>query len=100
MLRTFCLEFERDWDDGVHMQMFAIREVVQESLGFRPYELVFAHSVHRPLKLLREKWLCEGTEQNLLDYVSNFRFKLRRACEIARGNRTLKAVSISLVTRF
>lgn len=100
MLRTYCLEFERDRDDGVHMQMFAIREVVQESLGFSPYELVFAHSVHGPLKLLREKWLCEGTEQNLLDYVSNFRFKLRRACEIARGNRTLKAVSISLVTRF
>lgn len=100
MLRTYCLEFERDWDDGVHMQMFAIREVVQESLGFSPYELVFAHSVHGPLKLLREKWLCEGTEQNLLDYVSNFRFKLCRACEIARGNRTLKAVSISLVTRF
>lgn len=31
MLRMYCLEFERDWDDGVHMQMFAIREVVQES---------------------------------------------------------------------
>lgn len=86
MLRTYCLEFERDWDDGVHMQMFAIREVVQESLRFSPSELVFAHTVRGPLKLLSEKWLCEGTEQNLLDYVSNFRFKLRRACEIARDN--------------
>lgn len=38
------------------------------------------------MKLLKEKWLGEGTEQNLLDYVSNFRFKLRRACEIARDN--------------
>lgn len=66
--------------------MFATREVVQESLGFSPYKLVFAHFVRGPLKLLREKWLCEGTKQNLLDFVSNFRFKLRRACEIARDN--------------
>lgn len=86
MLRTYCLEFERDWDDGIHMQMFAIWEVVQESLGFSPSEFVFAHLVRGPLKLLREKWLCERTEQNLLDYMSDFRFRLRRACEIARDN--------------
>ena len=84
MFCTYCLEFEKDWDEGVHLQMFAIREVVWESLGSSPSELVFAHS--GPLKLLREEWLHEGTEQNLLEYVSNFRFKLRRACEIASGN--------------
>lgn len=82
MLRTYCLEFEK----GVHMQMFAIREMVQESLGFSPSELVFAHTVRGPLKVLSEKWSCEGTEQNLLDYVSNFKFKLCLVCEIARDN--------------
>lgn len=66
--------------------MFAIREVVQQSLGFGPSELVFAHTVRGPLKLLREKWLCEGTEHSLLEYVSNFRLKLRWACETASGN--------------
>lgn len=49
------------------MQMFAFREVVQESMGFSPAELVFAPTVRGPLKLLREEWLSEGTEQNLLD---------------------------------
>lgn len=53
MLCTYCLEFEKDWDEGVNMQMFAVREVVQESLGFSPSELVFAHTVHGPLKLLK-----------------------------------------------
>ena len=43
--------------------MFAIREVLKESLGFSPLELLFAHNVHGPLKLLREKWLCEGMEE-------------------------------------
>uniref|UniRef100_H3BXP7 Gypsy retrotransposon integrase-like protein 1 n=1 Tax=Tetraodon nigroviridis TaxID=99883 RepID=H3BXP7_TETNG len=86
MLRTYCLEFEKDWDEGVHLQMFAIREVVQESLGFSPSELVFAHTVRGPLNLLKEKWMCEESEQNILDYVSKFRFKLRRAGEIAQEN--------------
>lgn len=62
LLRTYCLEFDKDWDEGVHMQMFAIREVVQESLGFSPVELVCAHTVCGPLKLLRERWLCEGSD--------------------------------------
>ncbi len=53
MLHAYCLEFEKDWDDRVHL-MFAVREVVQESLGFRPSELVFAHSVRGLLKLLKE----------------------------------------------
>lgn len=86
MLRTYCLEFDKDWEEGIHMQMFTIREVVQESLGFRPAELVFAHTIRGPLKILRERWLCEGTEQNLPDYVSKFRLRLRRACEMATGN--------------
>lgn len=60
------------------MHMFAMQEVALESLGFCPYELVLAHSVRGSLELLSEKWWCEGTEQNLLDSVSNFRFKLRR----------------------
>lgn len=34
MLCTYCLEFHRDWDEGVYLQMFEIRVVVQESLGF------------------------------------------------------------------
>ncbi|XP_063408799.1 uncharacterized protein LOC134692279 [Mytilus trossulus] len=44
MIRTFCLQFDRDWDDGVHFLLFAVREAVQESLGFSPFELVFGHT--------------------------------------------------------
>ena len=86
MMRTFCLESQKDWDEGVHMLLFAVREAFQESLGFSPFELVFGHTVRGPLKLLKEKWLCEDTDINLLDYVSGFKHKLTRACEIAREN--------------
>ena len=87
MIRTFCLDNEKDWDEGISLLLFAVRESVQESLGFSPFELVFGHSVRGPLKLLKENWLSENTESlNLLDYVSKFRNKLKKACELAQQN--------------
>ena len=59
----------------------------QESLGFSLFELVFGHLVHGPLKLLKDNWLFENTESlNLLDYVSKFRDKLKKAWELAQQN--------------
>lgn len=55
MLRAFCLESGKDWDDGLPLLMFAVRESVQESLGFSPAKLVFAHTVRGPLKMLKEQ---------------------------------------------
>ena len=87
MLRKFCLEFERDWDEGVPFVLFAVREVVQESLGFSPSELVFGHTVRGPLKILRESWLSEkASHHNLSDYVTKIRCRLSRACELAKEN--------------
>ena len=86
MIRTFCMQYEKDWDDGIHFLLFAARESVQESLGFSPFELVFGHTVRGPLKLVKEKWLDEHTDLNLLDYVSSFKEKLFNAVQIARTN--------------
>ena len=69
------------------MLLFVVRESVQESLGFSPFEFVFGHSVGGPLKLLKENWLSENTESlNLLDYVSKFRNKLKKVCELVQQN--------------
>ena len=47
----------------------------------------FGHSIHGPLKLLKEKFLSnDETPLNLLQYVSDFRNRLSRACEVARSN--------------
>ena len=40
MIHTYCYDTEKDWDEGVHLLLFAARESVQESLGFSPFELV------------------------------------------------------------
>lgn len=87
MLKCFCLEFQRDWDEGVPLALFAVREIVQESLGFSPSELVFGHTVCGHLKLLKESWLVEPKEcLSLSDYVSNMRNRLSRACQLAKDN--------------
>ncbi|XP_071824592.1 uncharacterized protein [Apostichopus japonicus] len=86
MIKTYCFDFENDWDDGVHLLLFSAREAVQETLGFSPFELVFGHTVRGPLKLLKEKWLNDEIDTNLLDYVSKFKYRLNRANEIARDN--------------
>ena len=87
MIRSCCFDTEKDWDEGIHLLLFAVRESVQESLGFIPFELVFGHTVRGPLKLLKEKFLSqEDTPLNLLQYVSDFRSKLLTACEAAKSN--------------
>lgn len=87
VLRKYCLETGRDWDDGVPLALFAVRETVQESLGFSPAELVFGHEVRGPLKVLKEQFLSESSvskKANVLAYVSRFRERLREACSIAK----------------
>ena len=86
-IRSYCFDTEKDWDGGIHLLLFAVRESVQESLGFSPFELVFGHSVRGPLKLLKEKFLSnDETPLNLLQYLSDFRNRLSKACEVARSN--------------
>lgn len=54
LLRSYCVELGSDWEEGLPWLLLATREVVQESMGFSPNELVFGHSV----RLL--SWLRSG----------------------------------------
>ena len=99
MIKIFCFNPGKDWDEGIHLLLFAIRESVQESLGFSPFELVFGHNVRGPLKLLKEKILAEeNTPLNLLQYVADVRHKLSKVCEIARSN--LKSSQTKMKIRY
>ena len=98
MLTSYCNTHGRDWDEGIPLVLFTIREVEQSSLGFSPFELVFGHDVRGPLKLLKEKLLTEDDEQktSILKYVSSFRERLFEAGEIARDH--LKESQASMKT--
>lgn len=88
MIRKYCLESNREWDEGLPLLLFAARETRQESLGFSPNDLIFGHTVCGPLRLVREKWLSDVSkaEHNVLDYVSSFRDRLKHVCQLARDN--------------
>ncbi|XP_071950797.1 uncharacterized protein [Antedon mediterranea] len=87
VIKTYCFQCEKEWDEGVPLLLFAVRETVQESLGFSPFELVYGHSVRGPLKIVKERLLRNAEESvSILDYVSEFGDRLNRAREMARKN--------------
>ena len=86
MIRAYCFEYQAEWDQGIHMLLFAVKKAVQDSLGFSPFELVFGRTVRGPLKLLKENWLASEPPTNLLDQVSDLRHRLTSACELAQKN--------------
>ena len=93
MLRKYCLDTGRDWDEGVPMVLFAAREMVQDSLGFSPAELIFGHTLQGPLKVLKEPFRSSGPTlpSKVVDSVSQFRERLQKACSLARSNLCLTA---------
>lgn len=100
MLRKYCLETAKSWDEGIPFVLFAAREAVQESLGFSPAELVFGHVPRGPLKSLKDRFLCTemspGTK--VLEYVSRFRERLHRANSFAK--RSLSSAQTVMKRRF
>ena len=99
MIRMYCQETEKNWDEGIHLLLFAARDSVQESLGFSLFELVFGHTVRGPLKLLKEKLLeDDNCALKLLKYVLDFRRKLTEACDLARKN--LKSAQNCMKSKF
>ncbi len=72
IIRTYCVEHQKDWDEQLPLLLFAIRNTVQESLGFSPAELVFGHSLRGPLKLLQEHLLAQGPSSTSLTPVLHF----------------------------
>ena len=41
MIRSYCLDTDKDWDEGTHLLLFVLHKSVQESLRFSPFKLLF-----------------------------------------------------------
>lgn len=84
LLRAFCVELDRDWEEGLPWLMLAAREAVQDSTGFSPNDLVFGHVVRGPLAVLKDNLVSLDAPTNLIDYVNGFRHRLYTAGCLAR----------------
>ena len=81
MQRTYCVEKEKEWDEGVHLVLFAARKAIQVFTWIQSW---CWKSICGSLKLLKEQYLQEETTTNLLDYVSNLRSKLSVVSKLAQ----------------
>lgn len=79
MLCSYCTELSQDWEEGLPWLMLAIREVLQESTGFSPNELVFGCAVGDKMKNAEPP-------DDVLNYVNGFRHRLHIACATAHRN--------------
>ena len=71
MIQAYCFQEKKDWDEGISFLLFAMREAIQASLGFSPFELVFGHTPRGSLKLPKEAWLDEDQTECLLTHISD-----------------------------
>ncbi|XDV49410.1 hypothetical protein PO909_018663 [Leuciscus waleckii] len=101
MLRTFCVDQQKEWDEEIPLLLFAIRTTTQASLGFSPAELIFGHTVRGPLKILQEQILSSNRPSpttNVLDYISSFRERLHKVWKLAK--RSLDSAQDQMKTRY
>ena len=94
MLRRMCAERPKDWDKYLPALLFAIGKVLQESLGFSPFELLYGQNVKGPMAILRELWSGKAPDEVLstYQYVIELRDRLEQTCKLAHEN--LKKVQI------
>ena len=89
MLRAHCTERQNDWDKELPFVLFAIRDSVQESLGYSPFELVYGYELRNPLKIAKEQWEDSGTEpETVANYVGNLQKRLESARKTAENHRS------------
>ena len=84
MLRAYCFQENKEWDERLPLLLFAVRESLQASIGFSPFELVFGHTPCGPLKLLKEVWLTDDSPDGLITHISDVRDRLKRANDMAQ----------------
>ncbi len=98
MLHNYCMETSKDWDEGTPLVLLAVREAVQDSLGFSPADLEFGHTVRGPLKMLKDDMLSSETtsKRTVLEYVSKFHEPLHHACAMAKESLSKEQVTISV----
>ena len=85
MQRAHCTERQNDWDKELPFILFAIRDSVQESLGYSPFELVYGYELRNPLKIAKEFWE-DPRKETVANYVGNQQKRLESARKTAENH--------------
>ena len=70
--------------------MLAYREVVNETTGFSPFELLLRHSIKGPLTLINDSLLQEAdlsrAKKNVVEFMLETREQLRSVLDLASAH--------------
>lgn len=84
ILRKYIVAFNTSWDDNLPYMLYVMRDTPCATLGFSPFELLFAHTVRGPLYLAREHMLGNPERcVSVLQLVGDMREKLLKMWSIA-----------------
>ena len=91
-LKTLVDRFPNSWDAALCWVLFALREVVNETTGFSPFELLYGRSVKGPLTLIKDALLQETdlsrAKKSVVDFMLETREQLRVSHELAQTHAT------------
>jgi hypothetical protein len=86
-LKTLAKKFPDSWDTALCWILFSYREVVNETTGFSPFELMYGRSVKGPLTLIKDAMLQEvdltRSKKNVVEFMLEVRENLRAALELS-----------------
>ena len=87
MLKAYCVNNKKNWDEKIPFLMFAVRATVQETLVFTLCKLVFGHEVLGPLNALKEVLVEKSNDdRDFIMYVQEFRARLTEEWQFAHEN--------------
>ena len=76
MLKKCSPQFSGQWDEALHLILFAFREIPSEATGYPPFTLMFGRDVRGPLHLLRESWEAPNTKKvTVVKYLEDLKDK-------------------------
>ena len=86
-LKALTERFPESWDSALCWVLFGYREVVNETTGFSPFELLFGRSVKGPLTLIKDAMLSETdlsrSKKSVVEFMLDTRERLRTGIELA-----------------
>ena len=87
MLKRLCQDQPKQWHILINPVLFAYREVLQESIGFSPFQLLYGRLVRGPGTILKELWTKEvniAEVKTSYEYVTELRECLEDSLKLAQ----------------
>ena len=85
-LKRLCQDQPKQWHRLINPDLFAYREVLKESTGFSPFQLLYEHSIRGPGTILKELWTKEVNipeVKSSYEYVTELQERLEDLLKLA-----------------